>query len=271
MPELPEVETVRRTLKEKLIGLKIIDVDVRYSNIIEDDNDEFKDKVIGKEFVDIHRLGKYLIFKLNEGNFISHLRMEGKYFYTLNESVNNPHIHIIFYLSNGYMLCYQDVRKFGRIVYKKDEELYTTKPLLNVGIDPILSKKIEIPLIYDKIVKKTIPIKSVLLDQSILCGLGNIYVDEVLFASHILPTKVSNLLTKEEVGTIVLNSISILSKAIEYKGTTIRSYTSSLGVRGEYQQFLSVHTKKICPLCNEGLDKLKIGGRTTYFCKKCQR
>ena len=114
-------------------------------------------------------------------------------------------------------------------------------------------------------------IKTVLLDQSIIAGLGNIYVDEVLFKSSVNPHKKSNELTFDEVKRIVDNTISILSKAIEYKGTTIRSYTSSLGVSGGYQDFLMVHTKTVCPTCKNELIKDRINGRSTYYCKYCQR
>lgn len=271
MPELPEVETVRRVLKENLIGLRITDLDVRYSQMIENDLEFFKENVINKEITDIKRIGKYLIFILNDGAIISHLRMEGKYFYVNDYSIDNKHVHLIFKLSNGYLLMYQDVRKFGRVVYKNNNELYTTKPLNSLGVDPILDKEIEIKTIYDKIVNKTIPIKSTLLEQTIICGLGNIYVDEVLFQSNILPSRLSNTITLEETKLIVESSVAILSKAIMYKGTTIRSYTSSLGIKGEYQQFLKIHTKAICNTCNDNVSKIKIGGRTTYYCAKCQR
>ena len=114
-------------------------------------------------------------------------------------------------------------------------------------------------------------IKTTLLDQSIIAGLGNIYVDEVLFESKINPLRPSNSITFDEVIRIFDNSVTILSKAIEYKGTTIRSYTSSLGVSGSYQNFLKVHTKKQCSICKNDIIRVKINGRTSYFCKNCQR
>lgn len=271
MPELPEVETVIRALRPNLISLDIVDIDIRYENIIEDDIDYFKRNVIGKKITDINRLGKFIIFNLNNGNIISHLRMEGKYYYLPKDNVDDKHIHVIYYLSNGYMLCYRDVRKFGRMIYKENEELYTTKPLNNIGIDLILTKKFEIQTIYDKIIKSPLPIKTKLLDQGIISGLGNIYVDEVLFAAKINPKRLSNTITISELERIIEESIRILNKAIEYKGTTIRSYTSSLGVTGEYQNHLLVHTKKICPICNSKIVKEKVVGRGTYYCKNCQR
>ena len=270
MPELPEVETVRRVLESDLINLKIIDVKVKYEPILNCDINYFKENVIGKEFIKMERRGKFLIFRLNEGSIISHLRMEGKYFYVPKDSLDNKHIHLIYYLSNGYMLCYQDVRKFGRIEYKDDSKLYNTFPISEVGYDPILDKEIEINRIYDKIINKAVPIKTTLLDQSIIAGLGNIYVDEVLFKSRINPLLPSNKLKLNELEDIIKNTKEILSNAIINKGTTIRSYTSSLGVEGNYQNFLLVHTKEVCPLCGLKLTKVKIGGRSTYYCKNCQ-
>ena len=271
MPELPEVETVRRVLDKDIVGLTITDIKIKYDNIIDYDIDEFKKNIIGKKIVSTERLGKFLIFNLNEGNLISHLRMEGKYFYLPRDTFDNKHVHVIYYFDNGYSLIYQDVRKFCRMTYRSNSELFTTKPLNEVGIDPILNKKIDIEKIYDKIISRSVAIKTTLLDQSIIAGLGNIYVDEVLFLSNIDPTRPSNSIKLEEVERIVNSSISTLSKAIEFKGTTIRSYTSSLGVEGQFQKFLNVHTKKECPHCKNALIRVKINGRTTYYCKNCQR
>lgn len=270
MPELPEVETVRKVLEHDILNLTIKDVKIKYEPIVTNEISYFTKNVIGKTFVKMERRGKFLIFRLNEGSIISHLRMEGKYFYVPKDSMDNKHIHLIYYLSNGYMLCYQDVRKFGRIEYKEDTSLYNTFPIAEVGYDPILDKEIEINKIYDKILNKVVPIKTTLLDQSIIAGLGNIYVDEVLFKSRINPLKASNLITLDELKEIIKNTKEILSNAIKFKGTTIRSYTSSLGVEGQYQKFLLVHTKEVCPCCNNKLSKIKIGGRSTYYCNKCQ-
>lgn len=271
MPELPEVETVRRVLLNQIVNLKIIDIDIRYPNIIDGNIEEFKDYIINKTITNISRLGKFLIFNLDKGNLISHLRMEGKYFYLPKDSLDNKHIHVIFYLSNGYMLCYQDVRKFGRMSYKTDDDLYQTNPLSEVGFDLVLNDTIDINQVYEKLSNKRIPIKTALLDQSIIAGLGNIYVDEVLYASHINPHKSSNNLSKEEIFNIIKESKRILNLAIENKGTTIRSYTSSLGITGNYQNFLLVHTKNHCPHCKTILKRDKINGRTTYYCDSCQR
>jgi formamidopyrimidine-DNA glycosylase len=270
MPELPEVETVRRVLSNEIVNTTIVGIDVYYPNIIEDDLDYFKNNVIGKKITSLSRLGKYLIINLENGSIISHLRMEGKYFYLPDGSELNKHIHVVFKLDNGYILCYQDTRKFGRMVYKNNDDVYTTKPLNQIGVEPFIENNIDIEFLYNKIVKKNLPIKAVLLDQSIITGLGNIYVDEVLFASKIAPNKDASKLSIDDLKRIIEASDRILKLAIENKGTTIRSYTSSLGVIGGYQNFLCVHTKSVCPICSNKLEKEKIGGRTSYYCKNCQ-
>ena len=269
MPELPEVETVRRILKDSLQNKTITNIDIRYSPIVYNKDDEFKNNIIGKKIIDIHRYGKYLIFCLEEGFILSHLRMEGKYFYLKDGSMDNKHIHVIFHFDDKSTLYYQDVRKFGRMEYIKDD-IYNQEPLSAMGYDLVLDD-INLDEIYQKIKKRSIPIKQILLDQSIVSGLGNIYVDEVLFAANISPLKLGEKITKKNVIDIINESKRILSKAILYKGTTIRSYTSSLGVFGKYQDFLQVHTKIVCPNCKSNLNRVKIEGRMTYFCKNCQR
>lgn len=269
MPELPEVEVVRATLERELAGLTIVGIDCFYEPIIENLS-FFKEKVTNQKIIEIKRYAKYLIFILSNGAFISHLRMEGKYFYVEESYSIQKHQHVVFHLSNGYKLIYQDVRKFGRIEYKSLEDLYSTYPLSDLG--PEANKnEYNLDELYSKLKKKTIPIKMVLLDQRFISGLGNIYVDEVLYQAHICPLRKASSIKKKELELILISSQDILNEAIKQKGTTIRSYTSSLGVTGNYQNFLKVHTKKECLYCNKGLSIIKIGGRTSYYCKACQR
>lgn len=269
MPELPEVETVRKVLKESLVGRRIMDVKIHYSPIVSNDDSYFKENIINQEIIDVKRYGKYLIFCLEKGYVLSHLRMEGKYFYT-KEDLINKHIHVVFFLDDDSKLYYQDVRKFGRMEYLEGD-IYNQKPLSLMGPDLILNDNIDLNDLYLKIHKSNKTIKELLLDQTIVSGLGNIYVDEVLFASKISPKRKGNKISKKNISDIIIESKRILSLAIKYKGTTIRSYTSSLGVIGGYQDFLQVHTKMLCPNCKMTLNRVKINGRMTYYCKKCQR
>ena len=268
MPELPEVETVKNVLKKNLIGLKIKKVEVLYPEMIKTDIDEFKKNLIEEEFIDIKRYGKWLVFETTNYYLVSHLRMEGKYYYS-SEYNQDKHEHVIFYLSNGYYLRYKDVRKFGVMFLVNKDKLFTDTPLKNLGYEPFDSN-LNINYLKDKFKNKKNPIKTVLLDQEIISGLGNIYVDEVLFKSRINPFKKANLLSDLEIEKIIINSKEILTEAIKLGGTTIRSYTSSLGVTGSYQDKLLVHTKKICSICKSNIKVSKINGRSTYYCPKCQ-
>lgn len=272
MPELAEVEIVKRTLEKDLCNLSIINIDIRYEKMLNVGMDEFISYVKGEKIISLFRRGKVLGFKLsNNKNILSHLRMEGKYFYEPNLDLDNKHVHVVFMLSNGYYLMYQDVRKFGRMWIKDDSSLYNTKPIIDVGYDPILDCEYDIKELYRKIHNKNIEIKATLLDQSIIAGLGNIYVDEVLFYAKINPHKKSNKITKANLENIIKYSEEVLKSAIAHNGTTIKSFTSAHGVKGENQDFLQVHTKSVCPCCKSNLVCDKIIGRTTYYCHICQR
>ena len=270
MPELPEVETVKEVLKQHLVHKTIESIDVFYPGILEDPMDEFLKNTLNKTIIDIKRYGKYLIFELNKGYLLSHLRMEGKYYYLENSFMEDKHIHVVFHFKDNSTLYYKDVRKFGRMKYI-DKNIYDELPLSKLGPDLILNENIDLDDIYHKIHRSNKAIKQLLLDQEILAGLGNIYVDEVLFGARINPKKKGYRITKKNVKDILIESKRILNLAISHKGTTIKSYTSSLGVEGEYQAFLQVHTKNICPNCKMTLNRVKIDRRMTYYCKNCQR
>ena len=270
MPELPEVETVKEVLKKHLVHKTIESIDVFYPGILEDPMDEFLKNTLNKTIIDIKRYGKYLIFELNKGYLLSHLRMEGKYYYLENSFMEDKHIHVVFHFKDNSTLYYKDVRKFGRMKYI-DKNIYDELPLSKLGPDLILNENIDLDDIYHKIHRSNKTIKQLLLDQEILAGLGNIYVDEVLFSARIHPKKKGYRITKKNVKDILIESKMILTLAISHKGTTIKSYTSSLGVEGEYQAFLQVHTKNICPNCKMTLNRVKIDRRMTYYCKNCQR
>ncbi|QWC00420.1 DNA-formamidopyrimidine glycosylase [Mycoplasmatota bacterium] len=272
MPELPEVETVRQQLKPLIIGKKIVDISIIYDKIIKISNDEFKKKLIHQTFRDISRYGKYLLFELDDYTLVSHLRMEGKYY--LRQSINEltKHEHVVFHLSNDMYLTYHDFRKFGTMELVKKGDEFLLDSLKKLG--PEVNDTQLIPdRIYPKIKKSSRPIKSLLLDQSIMTGLGNIYVDETLFLAKIHPEKKGHQLSFEEVECILKSAKQVIQKAIDLGGTTIRSYQSTLGVDGRFQNELNVHTLvgKACSVCQEEIIKIKVGGRGTYLCPNCQR
>ena len=272
MPEIAEVRTVAKTLNKRIVGHKITGIDYIYDKIIIGDKIKFKEVLLGKTFKSVTNIGKWLIFNMGDYSFISHLRMEGKYYIKPKSEELEKHEHIIFHMDDGYDLRYRDVRKFGRMKLVKTNELMNEEEIAKLGIEPD-SNELTKEYIFNKIHKSNLPIKSLLLDQSIINGLGNIYVDEVLFKSGINPLREGKTITLDECEKIKTSGKVIITKATECGGTTIRSYTSSLGVTGHYQDYLCVHTKagEKCPNCGEIIKKTRVGGRGTYYCCKCQK
>ncbi len=272
MPEIAEVETVRNALKKQILNKKIKDVNILYSKMIENDKEEFKKILINNSFKDILRRGKWLIFELDKYYLLSHLRMEGKFFIKNHEEDINKHEHVIITFLDNSELRYHDTRKFGRMKLINKEDLETTEEIQKQGYEPN-SKELTKEYLKDKFKNKTMPIKTALLDQTIISGLGNIYADEVLFKSKINPLRDAKSLSLDECASIVSSANEIIKEAIKHGGTTIRSYTSSLGVTGSYQNYLLVHKKEgqECPICHNKIKRIKVGGRSTYYCEHCQK
>ncbi|MBR3897795.1 MAG: DNA-formamidopyrimidine glycosylase [Bacilli bacterium] len=269
MPELPEVETVRKALKRQVLGKKIISANVYWQNIIAyPEVKVFEKKIKNQTIKNIERYGKWLMFELSNYYLLSHLRMEGKYFIRDRNSPKEKHEHVIFNFEDGTDLRYNDTRKFGKMYLLNKNEVFDVKPLSKLGLEP-WDNNLTTEYLKNKFKRK--PIKTELLDQSIIVGIGNIYADEILFMSKINPVTIATELSKTDCQNIIDNTRKILSEAIEKGGTTIKSYTSSEGVHGRFQSHLLVHTKDKCPICQEKIDKITVGGRGTYYCKKCQK
>ena len=269
MPELPEVQTVASILKKELLNKKVTKIKLIYPKVISKDSLDIN-LLIGKTLTNITTNGKYILFDYDKYILISHLRMEGKYFIKDKTLPVEKHEHIIFTLNDNITLRYHDTRKFGRMELIKKENLLKNKSLSKLALEPF---KLNIDDFYNKIKKKNVPIKAILLDQTIINGLGNIYANEVLYDSSINPYRLGKDIIKKEAEVIIKSSIKILNLAIINKGTTIKSYTSSLGVTGNYQQYLKVHMKdkEKCEKCGNDIIKEKIRGRSTYYCKYCQK
>ena len=272
MPELPEVETVCRSLRELILNKKITNVDVFYPRIIQSDLLEFKTLLINQTFRKVERCGKFIVFVLDDYIIISHLRMEGKYFLKKTETINK-HEHVIFHLENDETLRYNDTRKFGTMeLFKTNnfEEVKKLEPLNKLGIEPI-SGLLTLEYLKEKFKNKKLPIKTALLDQSIISGLGNIYADEVCFMAGLNPNTNANEINDDSLIKIIESSMIVLNKAINLGGTTIKSFVSSHAVTGLFQNELLVHTKEFCPKCNQKITKIFVRGRGTYFCENCQK
>lgn len=276
MPELPEVETVRSGLAELITGKTIDHVLIRWPKIVTNDRLEFESLVKGATFLGIDRRGKYLLFRLDNGyTMVSHLRMEGKYRVTPKnneEQINDKHAHVLFYLTNGEVLIYLDVRKFGRMTLVPNGQENTLSGLKTLGPEPT-EEDFKFPPFYTALQSKKTAIKPLLLNQKVVTGLGNIYVDEVLWASKIHPLYPANEISKAKVKHLHDATIEEMKVAIAAKGTTIRSYTDSFGDSGGFQFSLNVYgqTGKPCPRCQTPIKKIKVDGRGTHFCPYCQK
>jgi len=274
MPELPEVETVRNVLKLWVNGRIIKNSDIFYNRVLENiEYEEFRNKIINQHVHDVERVGKHLIFILDDYVLLSHLRMEGKYYLIDSDNLDekmNKHKIISFLLDNGKTLLYHDVRKFGKMKLLDKNNYMKDETLAKLGKEPFVMKSEEL---FDKIKSSNKPIKELILNQTIMAGLGNIYADEVLFLSKLNPLKKGKEISLEECKKIINNSIVVLNKAIKAGGSTIRSYHSGNNVDGKFQNELNVYGKKgeKCPVCNSIVEKIVVGGRGTHYCPNCQK
>jgi|SRR5690625_424544 len=272
MPELPEVETIRKTLKQLVIDETIDDIEVKWENIIKFPIvEEFKDLLIGQSIRDIRRRGKFLKFYLDDHVLVSHLRMEGNYSVHRQGEPFDKHTHVLFNFASGQSLRYRDVRKFGTMhVFKKGEQ-NDIKPLNQLGPEPF-DETFTVEYFTERLERTTRMIKAVLLDQAVVAGLGNIYVDETLFKARVHPMRRANTLTSDEIKAIRKYAIETLEEAIKQGGTTIRSYIDGHGEMGMFQQELYVYGQEDepCKSCGQPIEKLKVSGRGTHICAACQ-
>lgn len=274
MPELPEVETVRKTLEQLVTSKTIADVTIYWPKIIKQpqDSEEFRHRLTGQTIETIDRRGKYLLFYLTDYVLISHLRMEGKYGIYPKDEPFDKHTHVIFHFTDDTELRYRDVRKFGtmHLVFKGEE--FAQAPLAGLGIEPF-DKQFTVEYLEEAFCKTMRNIKVVLLDQTIVTGLGNIYVDEALFRANIHPLRAANSLSREELSRLKDAIVETLTEAVEKGGTTIRSYVNSQGEIGMFQLELNVYGREgePCKRCGSIIEKMKVGGRGTHICPKCQK
>ncbi|MBY6035221.1 DNA-formamidopyrimidine glycosylase [Fictibacillus nanhaiensis] len=273
MPELPEVENVKNTLNRFLPGKVIADVEVHWKNIVKyPETEEFILKLKGQTFDQVYRRGKFLILHLDEDSLVSHLRMEGKYGLFNTDAPVDKHTHVIFRFTDETELRYQDVRKFGTMhVYPKGTE-ENHLPLKTLGVEP-LSESLTAGLLKKLFAKTKRNIKAVLLDQTIIAGLGNIYVDEVLFQARIHPETPTNKISLHRIKKLKRAITEILSEAVKHGGSTIRSYTNSVGETGGFQMKLFVYGRKneACRICGTEIERMVVAGRGTHVCKGCQK
>lgn len=271
MPEMPEVETVRRGLEEIVIGKTVASVTVTWPRIIQAEGGlaSFENTMPGQQLMEVGRIGKFLIFYWTDVTWIAHLRMEGKYLYEEKDTPVDPYTHVICHMTDGYDLRYRDVRKFGRIhmVDKADTEAAIEK--LNLGPEP---GDLSFDYLKGRLKRTRRPIKAVLLDQSVVAGIGNIYADEILYAAKVHPEQAGATLYDDEIKAIITASQEIIQAAIASGGTTIRTYTNTFGENGHFANYLKAYGKngQPCQRCGTEMIKIKVAQRGTHFCPYCQ-
>jgi len=283
MPELPEVETIKKGFQKKLINKTIEKVQVKTTTLIKMSRiNELLSKLPNARISDVKRRGKYIIINLNiDYKLIIHLGMSGRleYFPATDKETSTKifkrhekHDHIFFFFDDNSKLVYNDVRKFGKIWFLKNKEKLPR--IETLGFEPL-----EKEFTFDEFLKLlkncTKNIKKLLMDQKKITGIGNIYANEILFHSRIHPLRKANLLSKDEAKLLYLNIKKILLEAIELKGTTMvdESYIDLEGNKGRYGEVVKVYGKKngICPACGQPLEIIRIENRSTFVCPNCQR
>ena len=287
MPELPEVEVVKKSL-ERTINRSVIK-----KIVINNDKLRYKvdrarlNKIINLKIISIKRRSKYLLLNLNKKfTILVHLGMTGKFFissknkrlktsfyYTLSEK-DEKHNHIVFFFKNNLKLIYNDVRRFGFIKLLSNKNIYNNKHLINLGPEP-LSKKFNINYFKKYTKNKKSKIKDLLMNQNFIAGLGNIYVNESLFLSKINPQKKINEIQNFKLKKLVLNIKKILKKSIKEGGSSIKDFTSSDGKSGNYQSnffvYGRINKKCLKPFCFGTIKKVSISNRASFYCTKCQK
>ncbi|MFF2090813.1 DNA-formamidopyrimidine glycosylase [Paenibacillus sp. NPDC058174] len=274
MPELPEVETVKRTLIELVAGKRIQSVTVRLPRIIQrpDEPEQFAAALEGHTIQTVERRGKFLRIILDGLVLVSHLRMEGRYGVFPSEEPIELHTHVLFHFDDGTDLRYKDVRQFGTMhLFEAGKDL-ELQPLKKLGLEPLDNPDFTLDAFRSKLDKRSTKIKPLLLNQEYIVGLGNIYVDEALFSAGIHPERSANELKPAEWKKLHESIVSTLSRAVDAGGSSIKSYVNGQGEMGMFQQQLLVYGRKdeACSACGRPIEKFVVGGRGTHICKHCQ-
>jgi len=270
MPELPEVETIKRSLEKQIVNKKIKEVDILYPRLINTNIDEFKSVLVNKTINSLSRKGKFLIFNIEEYALLIHFRMEGKFYFTDDLKSNLIKATLMYFVFNdNTYLLFQDTRKFGAMYLYKQDELENS-PIANLGKEPwdITSTN----YLLNAYKNKNTLLKESLLDQSIIAGLGNIYTDEVCYKARLNPFMKVKDINKLEASRIIACSRDILDFAIKHNGSTVKSFSFGNHKIGDMQNYLKVYGKKgqECEICHNKIEKRTVNGRGTSYCFKCQ-
>ena len=272
MPELPEVETIKRQLEKKIVGKKIKSVEVRVAKLVNLSIKKFEKEVAGKTIKKLERRAKLLIWKLSGGmNLVIHLKMTGQVIWAGKEGELKKYTYIIFTLSDNNQVFYNDWRMFGWVKLVDDKEL--EKISEEFGPEP-LGKDFTLVVFKEMLgQRKRSTIKPLLLDQKWLAGVGNIYAQEACFCAKILPTRKAGDLNDKEIRDLYNCIKKILQEAIKWHGTSADAYVDAYGEKGKFESRLKVYGREgeKCYRCGGKIAKNKLGGRGTCYCPKCQK
>jgi formamidopyrimidine-DNA glycosylase len=289
MPELPEVTTMVNDLKKSVLKRTLVDVWTDAEKLIKKPKDfnQFKKQILKEKIINIKRRGKVILIELaGEKTFFVHPKMTGHFLVGKWEKTKdgwksvkkgpmedpmNRFIHLMFWLDNGSMLAFSDLRKFGRLELWDNKSLREAKIISELGIDALELEFGQFKEIIKK--SKSKKIKQILMDQNLIAGIGNIYADEILFESKVLPFRPANSLKEKELEKIHKAIKIILISAIKLSGSSISDYRRPDGEKGDYQSVSKVYGKTgdKCPRCNGIIQRKKISGRSAHFCPNCQK
>lgn len=273
MPELPEVETVRRSLLASINNLCIVDCEVHLPKLLQNlSAAEFCAIMRGRTFTDIERRGKYLLFRLTGGyTLVIHLRMTGQLRYSSPDVPRLPHTHIVLHLSDGKELRYTDIRQFGLWFLAINADIDKVSRISSLGVEP-LSEAFTAQDFIALMLGKKGKVKAVILDQKLIAGVGNIYADEALFGAGLHPERPVSSLTKDELLCLYSSMREVLTRGVAMRGTTFSDYVDGLGQGGSFQHELKVYgrTNEPCRVCGTAVERLVVAGRGTHVCRGCQ-
>ena len=276
MPELPEVEVVRRGLLNHLPGRTITGLFTDGKRLrLPVPEKELRARLIGARIIDVRRRAKYLLIDFDNGELlILHLGMTGILGLFSRKAEIAPHDHVCWNLENGYDLRFNDVRRFGSVRLIGPEQIATLEQTVfkDTGPEPF-SENFNGSYLYRKAHKKQQPIKNFIMDGRVVAGVGNIYANESLFNAAIRPTRKAGAVSEKRYGLLVNKIREVLATAIECGGSTISDFIDTSGARGYFQIHFKVYGRKDqpCPTCGTLIRHRKLGGRASFFCPSCQR
>jgi len=272
LPELPEVETIKQTLASKLTGRSITGIVLFHAGaIVHPSPEEFADRIRESRVLGLRRRGKYLLIDLSSGQtLVIHFRMTGRLVFHSQPATAAPHTRLIIELDGGGQLHFVDSRKFGRLWLWPTAALDGNGPVARLGREP-LEDGFTREFLRLELSRRRGKIKPLLLDQTFIAGLGNIYVDEALHLAPLHPEPPASDLSPAEIARLHRAIGRVLQDGIDHHGTTLRDYRDGTDAAGRHQEYLRVHRQKACPVCGTAIRRKRVAGRGTHFCPFCQK